>query len=222
VLTIRTKCTTQVFINWLVDLENICANKGWKRDSLEMMIFVNGSSSWSVVELRRRSETWRTEKDVNVVIMFHLPYLMTLMAYLFSQLAPNVQIKFLLLDWSIYRLFVLNRGWKGVSFQMMIFVYVCSTCSVVEIKTRVENWIARNCVNYLYWFLFSYLITVLAYLCSQCAPLVHINYFMFYWSMCRIFVLNTCKAWKRDSVQIKIFVYVCLLVMKRISNLNDI
>jgi hypothetical protein len=77
-------------------------------------------------------------------------------------MAPNVQIKYSTYDWSIYRLFVLNRGRKRDSLQMMIFVVVCSKCSVVELKTRFETWIARNEINVVYWFHFYYLITVLA------------------------------------------------------------
>jgi hypothetical protein len=65
-------------------------------------------------------------------------------------------------DWSIYRLIVLNMVLNHDSLQMMIFVNVCSACSVVELKTLFETWIARNDVNGVYWFNLSYLITVLA------------------------------------------------------------
>jgi hypothetical protein len=123
-----------------------------------------------------------------------------------SQWVPIVQIFSLTIDWSIYRQFVLNTCLKLDSLQMDIFLYVWSTYSVVELKTRVETWIARNDVNGVYWFHFSYLISVLAYLFSLWAPLVQIKYFMFDWSTYRIFVLY--KAWKRDSLQIVIFVYI--------------
>jgi hypothetical protein len=65
-----------------------------------------------------------------------------------SQWAPNVQFSYVMFDWSIYRLFVLNTGWKPDSLQMMIFVYICSTCIVVELKTRFVTWVTRNDVNF--------------------------------------------------------------------------
>jgi hypothetical protein len=49
----------------------------------------------------------------------------------------------------------------------MIFVYVCSTWSIVENKTRFKTWITRNDVNGLSLFQLPYLITLMAYLCSQ-------------------------------------------------------
>jgi hypothetical protein len=58
------------------------------------------------------------------VSLFHLSYLITLTAYLCSQWTPNVQMKYFMFDWSIYRLLVLNRGWKRDPLQIMIFVYV--------------------------------------------------------------------------------------------------
>jgi hypothetical protein len=63
-------------------------------------------------------------------------------------------------DWSIYKQFLLNTSWKPDFLQIMIFVYVCSTCSVFELKTRFDTWIARNEVIGVYWFHLSYLITV--------------------------------------------------------------
>jgi hypothetical protein len=136
--------------------------------------------------------------------VFHLSYLITLMAYLCSQLTQNVQIKYFMFDWLIYRLFVVNKGCKGAFLQIMIFVYVCSTWSIVDIKTRFEAWIKRKGVTF---FNLSYLITLMAYLCSQRSPNVQIKYFMFDWSIYRLFVLNT--GWKHDSFQIVIFVNVC-------------
>jgi hypothetical protein len=137
-------------------------NTGWKRDSLQIIIFVSVCSTCSVVELKMGFETWITRNDVNDVYLCLLPYLITLMAYLCSQTAPNVLIKYFMFDWSIYRLFVLNTVWKHDFLQMMIFVYVWSTCSVVEINTRCETRIARNDLNGVYCFHLSYLITVLA------------------------------------------------------------
>jgi hypothetical protein len=100
------------------------------------------------------------------------------------------------------------------------YSYVSSTCSVVELKTLFETWIERSDVYGVYWFHFSYLITGLVYLCSQWAPLVQIKYFMFYWSIYKIFVLS--KAWKRYSLQVIIFVFLCLLDMQRIWTKNAI
>jgi hypothetical protein len=68
------------------------------------------------------------------VCLIHLSYLITHMAYLWSQRTPNVQIKYLMIDWSIYRLFVLNTTLKRNSLQMMIFVNVCLTWSIVDTK----------------------------------------------------------------------------------------
>jgi hypothetical protein len=122
-------------------------NRGWKCVSLRIMIFVYVWSTRVIVELITNFETWITRNEVNGVRLFHLSYFITLMAYLCLQWAPNVQIKYFMNDWSIYRLFVLNRCWKPHSFQIMIFVYVCSTWSIVELKTRFESWMTRNDVN---------------------------------------------------------------------------
>jgi hypothetical protein len=82
-----------------------------------------------------------------VYIGFTFLIVITALAYLCSQLAPLVQIRYIMFDWSIYRLFVLNKAWKPDILQIMIFVYVCSTCSVFGIKTRFETWITWNEVS---------------------------------------------------------------------------
>jgi hypothetical protein len=92
-------------------------------------------------------------------------------------------------DWSIYRPFVQNRGWKRDSFQIKIFVYVCWTWSLVDLKTRFETWITRNEVNGVGLFHLSYLTTLMAYLCSQRTPNAQNLYFMFDWSIYRQFVI---------------------------------
>jgi hypothetical protein len=150
-----------------------------------MMIFVNISSIWSIVDIYASFEGWITRNDVNGVTKFHLSYLIKRMAYLSSQWTPNVQIKYFMFDWSIYGLFVLNRAWKPVSLQIMIFVYMVNGGSLFQL---------------------SYLITLMAYLCSQLTS-VQIMYLMFNWSNYRLFVLN--KGWKRVSLQIMLFVYIC-------------
>jgi hypothetical protein len=165
------------------------------------------SPKWCIVELKTRFESWITRNDVNGVCLFHLSYLITLMAYLCSQRTPSVQIKYFMFDLLIYRLFVFNRGWKPDSLQKIIFVYLCSTWGIVELRTGFETLITWNNVNGLCLFHLSYLITLMAYLCSQTTPNVQIKYFMFDWSIYRLFVLNRC--WKRDSLQIIIFIYVC-------------
>jgi hypothetical protein len=170
------------------------------------MVYVYFCSTWSIVELKTRFETWITRNDVNDVSSFHLSYLINLMAYLYSQRTPNVQIKFLMFDGSIYRLFVLNGGWKRDSFQLMIF-----ECLLVmrHIWTKSAFWDQNN-KKWRKWcqfaspFLFqnSYGLPVLTndFKCP--------NHVYYVWLVdLQTFVLN--RAWKRDSLQIMIFVYVC-------------
>jgi hypothetical protein len=83
-------------------------------------------------------------------------------AYLCSQWAPMIQIMYFMFHWSIYGLFVLNMFLKHDSLEMIIFVYVCSTRSLVQLKTVFETWIARNNAIGVYWSHLSYLITVMA------------------------------------------------------------
>jgi hypothetical protein len=98
---------------------------------------------------------------------------------------------------------VLNRGWKLETVQIMIFVHVCLTWIIVE-QTRFEMWITSNDVNGVRFFHHSYLLTLMAYLCSQRTPNALIIYCMFDWSIYRLFVLRT--DWKPDSLQMMIFV----------------
>jgi hypothetical protein len=51
------------------------------------------------------------------------------------------------------------------------------------------------------------LITLMDYLCSHRKPNFETKYFMFDWSMYMLTVLN--RAWKRETLQITIFEYVC-------------
>jgi hypothetical protein len=133
-----TKCSNQVFYVRFVDLPTVCAKLGLETRLSQIMVFVYASSTWSIVELKKRFKTWISGNEVNGVSMFHLSYLITLKVFLCSQRAPNVRILYFMFDWSIYRLFALNRGWKLDSLQIMILEYVCSTCSVVELRTRFE------------------------------------------------------------------------------------
>jgi hypothetical protein len=169
-------------------------NTGWKHYYLQMMVFVNICSTWSMVQLKTRFEKWITINDVTGESLFHLSYLITFMAYLCSQCTPNVQIKYFIFHWSIYRQFVLNSRWKRDSIQITIFVNICSTWSIVELETRFETWITRNDVNGLSMFHLSYLITLMVYVCSQWTRNVQMKYLMFDWSIYRLFVLN--RGWK--------------------------
>jgi hypothetical protein len=263
-------------------------NGVWKWDSFQIMIFVYVCSTWSIVELVTCFETWITRKDINDVILFHVSYLITLMAYLCSQWKPNDQIKYFVFERSIYRLFVLNGGWKCETLQIMIFVCVldmkdmwtknafrdvnnkkwrnwCQFDSrslfnstyglpVLTMETKCPNhvfyvwkvhlknicakcglemrffpnngiriclfdvkhswtsnafWVVSNkkWLKDVRFFHVSYIITLMGYLFSQWTTNVQINYFMFDWSILRLFVLN--RGWKRDSLQIMIFVFVC-------------
>jgi hypothetical protein len=61
VLTIYTRCPNQVYLIFDWPFYRICVlNTGWKRDSHQLMIFVNVCSTWSKVELNTRFETWIT------------------------------------------------------------------------------------------------------------------------------------------------------------------
>jgi hypothetical protein len=134
------KWPNQLFYVWLVDLQTICAKyvlETWL--SLQIIIFEFVSSTWSIFELKTHFETWIKWNDLNGVRLFPLSYLITLMAYLCAQRTPNIQIKYFMLDWSIYRIFVINRGWKRDSLQIMIFAYICSTWDIDEIRTRLRR-----------------------------------------------------------------------------------
>jgi hypothetical protein len=146
-------------------------NSAWKRDSLLVIIFLNVSSTWSIVELNTRYEAWIKRNDVNGVSLFHLSYLITPMAYLCSQWTPNVQIKYFTFAWSIYRLIVINRAWKLDSLQIIIFVTLCSILGIGELKTPFDPWITKSNVIGVSLFHLSYLITLLASVCSQRTPM---------------------------------------------------
>jgi hypothetical protein len=99
---------------------------------------------------------------------------------------------------------------------MMIFVNVCWTWSMVELKTRFETWITRSDVRCERFSHLSYLITLMVYLCSQWTPNFQINYFMFEWWIYSLFVLN--RSWKGDCFEIMVF--VCLFDMKHRWTIN--
>jgi hypothetical protein len=72
-------CPNQVFYVWY---KLFMLNRGWKSEYLQIVIFVHVCSTGTLVELKTRFETWITRKNVNVAGLFHLSYLITLMAYL--------------------------------------------------------------------------------------------------------------------------------------------
>jgi hypothetical protein len=136
VFTKDTKSSNQVSYVSLVDQQNICAKYGLEPWPPQNDDIRKCCSTRSIVQLKTRLEAWKTRNDVNGVSLFYLSYLITLMVYQCPQCTPKVQIKYFMFDWSFYRPFVLNKRWKPDPFQIMIFVYVCSTWSIVELKSR--------------------------------------------------------------------------------------
>jgi hypothetical protein len=119
-------------------------------------------STCRVVWLKKQFETWIDRNDVNGENWFQFSYYNNcfgLPVLTISTTCPNQVIMF---DWSIYRIFVLNKALNPDSLQMIIFVQYCSTCSVFGLKTQFETWIAWNEVSGACTFHISYLITVLA------------------------------------------------------------
>jgi hypothetical protein len=171
-----------VFYVWLDKLQNICAKKGWKLDSFETIIFVNVCSTWSIIELNTHSETWMTRNDLNDIILFLLSYLISLMAHNGHQTSKS-SIWYLIGRSTDYRVFVLIRGSKLDSLEIMIFVHITTTWTTVELETRFETWITRNDVNGVNLFHVSYIITLTTYLFSQWTPNVQIKYFKVDWSI---------------------------------------
>jgi hypothetical protein len=152
-------------------------NRRWKRDSLQIMTFISVCSTWGIVDLKTRFETWITRNDVNRVRLFHLSYFQHLWLPC-SHKGHQMPKSWFLFDWSIYRLFVLNTGWKFDSLQIIIFLYVCFTWGIFELKSRFETSITRNGVKGVCLFPLSYLITLMTYLCSQRTQNFQIKYFM--------------------------------------------
>jgi hypothetical protein len=131
-LTMEIKCSNHVFYVWLVDQQTTCAKYG-----LEVWITSNNIRI-CLLDMRHvwyKNAFWdvNNKKWLNGVNYFQLSYLTTLMAYLCSQWTPKIQIYLFMFDWSIYSLFVINRGWKRDSQQIMMLENVCSTCDVVEL-----------------------------------------------------------------------------------------
>jgi hypothetical protein len=96
-------------------------NRCWRRDSIQIKLFVYVCSIWNVDELKTRFETWITRNDVNGVRLFHFFYLIIVMAYVRSQRTQNFQISYM------SKLYV----W---------LVYFHSICA----KQRLETWLTPN------------------------------------------------------------------------------
>jgi hypothetical protein len=105
VLSMNTNGPNQVFYVWLVDTQTICANWGletWHfRNNYICICLLDRKYCW----VKTRFETWITRNDVRGICLFNLPYWITPMAYLCSRRKRNVQIKYFLFHWSIYRIF---------------------------------------------------------------------------------------------------------------------
>jgi hypothetical protein len=176
-----TKCPNEVFYVWLVELQTICAKYG-----LETWFSPNNDIRSCLLDMKHgttKNAFWdvNNKNYVSGISLFHLSYLITLKAYLHSQRTPNVQINFHMFYWSIYRSFVPNTGWQHASLTMIIIVKLCSTWSTAEVKTRLETLMTRNDVNGVSLCHLSYLITLMAKLCSRTKPNVQIKYFLYDW-----------------------------------------
>jgi hypothetical protein len=155
-------------------------NRTWKRDSLQMRIFLIVYSTWSMVQLKTRFEASITRNDLNGVSFFHLSYLITLMANCAHNGHQLSKSSILCLNGrSTVYLWHIGPG-KHDSLQIMKFVNVSSTWRIIEPNTCFMTWITRNDVDGVILFHLSYMITLMAYLCSQWAPTVQIKEFMFF------------------------------------------
>jgi hypothetical protein len=144
VITMDTKCPNQVYNVWLVDLQTICAKYGLKTwfspidDIRKCLLDIKHGSNENAFRDVINKKWCKFVSPVLFNNTYALPALTK---------DTKFQIKYFIFDWLIYRIFVLNRSWKSDSLQIMTFVYICSTWSIVEIKTRFETWIKRNVVN---------------------------------------------------------------------------
>jgi hypothetical protein len=188
--------TTNFIIKYFMFHCSICRlfllNTGCKRDSLQMIIFVNFCSTWRVVQLKARVETWITRNDVNSVcftFLFKNTYGLPVLSMDTECCNQGFYV-----DFSIYILLVLNRTWKLDSLQIMLFAHVFLTWSTVQLKTCLETWITTNDVNGVSLFHLTYLITLMGYLSSQRTPNVQMKYFSFDWLNYRLLVVN--RGWK--------------------------
>jgi hypothetical protein len=141
VLTKGNKCPNQVFYFWLIILHTICAKYGletWfppnddiRKYLLDMKQWWSKNPFWDVNN-KRRCKWCTIDSPFLFINTYGLPVLTM------DTKCPN-QVFY---DW-----LVLNRGWKRVSLQIIAFIYICSTWSLVELKTRFEMCITRKDVN---------------------------------------------------------------------------
>jgi hypothetical protein len=140
--------------------------------------------------IKTRFETWITRIDVRGVCLFNLQYLITQMAYLILN-GYQISKSSILFFISRYTDYLCQVGSGNViRSKWWLIVNVCSTWSMVQLKTRFSTWIIRNEVYGICLMHLSYLITFMAYLCSQSASIFQIKCFMFAWTIYRLFVLN--------------------------------
>jgi hypothetical protein len=125
------------------------------------------------------------------------------MAYLCSQWKPNIQIKHFMFERSNYRLFVLNFDWKRDSLQIMIFVYVSTTWSIVELKTLFETWITKNDVNGVSSFRFLFFNTYCLHVLTM--DIKSPNELFYVWWIYRLFVKKWMETWVSPNIVIRMF-----------------
>jgi hypothetical protein len=145
--------------------------------------------------------------DVKCESLYHFSFLITLMAYVCSKRIPNVQMKYFMADCFIYRPFVINTWWKLDSLQIKIYLNVCSTWSMAEVKTSFETWITWNDVKGVSLIHLLYVMTLNGFLMFTMDTKRPNEVFYVKWLIYRLFVLN--RSGKLDYLQIMIFVYVC-------------
>jgi hypothetical protein len=147
------------------------------RDSLQMIIFVNDCSAWSIVHIK--NAFWYVNKKKYSIWCKFVSLFLFNNAYGLPVLTMGTKYpnQVFYIYWWIYWLFVLNTTLKHNSIQMMIFVNLYSKWSMVYIKDAF--WYVSN-KKLRKWCLFhiSHLITFMAYLFSHLTPNVQIEYFV--------------------------------------------
>jgi hypothetical protein len=160
-----TKCRNQVFYVWLVDLQTICIKYGvetWfsPNDDFRICLFDKQHSRTKNAFWILNYKKWR--KMCKFVLLILFKNISGLPVLRMGTKCPNQVFYVWLVD---LQTIALNTG-RNVIRSKWWYSYVCSTFSVVELKTRFETWITRNDVNDVNLFLFSYLITLMLYMCS--------------------------------------------------------
>jgi hypothetical protein len=134
---------TWLFPNHDIRIYLLDMNNNWTNEHFQTWItrnYVNCESLFHLSCLTLILLTWRIWWAPNNASKWQMGFnsafkgLMTLMGHLFTERAPNVQIKYFIFGWSIYNILVLNTSWTPDSFQMMIFVNVSLKWGMVELK----------------------------------------------------------------------------------------